>query len=50
MERSLTWYSFLAPAAALVALEQYRTARLQRGETVGAVVLIPDLMYQFWQM
>jgi hypothetical protein len=38
----------LPPAAALVALEQYMTARLKRAETVGAVVLIPDLMRPDW--
>ena len=38
----------LPPAAALVALEQYMTARLKRGDSVGAVVLIPDLMRPEW--
>lgn len=38
----------LPPAAALVALEQYMNARLKRGESVGAVVMIPDLMRPEW--
>jgi hypothetical protein len=38
----------LPPAAALIALEQYMSARLKRGDSVGAVVLIPDLMRPEW--
>jgi hypothetical protein len=38
----------IPPAAALVALEQYMIARLKRGDSVGAVILIPDLMHPDW--
>jgi hypothetical protein len=34
--------------SALVALEQYMNARLKRGDLVGAVVMIPDLMRPEW--
>jgi hypothetical protein len=38
----------LAPATALVALEQFMCARLKRGDSVGSVILIPDLMRSTW--
>jgi hypothetical protein len=43
-----SWIWTLPPAAALYALEELALARLKRGESVGAIVLIPSLMKPEW--
>ena len=42
------WIWSLPPAATIYALEELATARLKRGEEIGAVVLVPSLMKPEW--
>jgi hypothetical protein len=42
------YFCSLPPAASLAALEQYMNTRLKRGDFVGAVIFIPDLMRPEW--